>query len=179
MTRPGNKAFIEILAVWLVAPFCWNNRRTTVSNMTYYTDVLRLLLTSKSFSAFKNLGCSHIGSDYARLKSYRVGRLRPSNSNLRNLSMPTKCYFENDERDSKRTRMTRRDEIRKTNATNIASESGNNSLTSVIDRPARRKHGASIARCTYDRKLMSASSVFQRRMSSTPTEKITMRTEMK
>ncbi|KAJ4431014.1 hypothetical protein ANN_19607 [Periplaneta americana] len=28
---------------------------------------------------------------------------------LRNLSTPTKCYFENDERDSKRTRMTSRD----------------------------------------------------------------------
>ncbi|KAJ4447251.1 hypothetical protein ANN_09255 [Periplaneta americana] len=32
---------------------------------------------------------------------------------LRNLSTPTKCYFENDERDSKRTRVTRRDETRR------------------------------------------------------------------
>ncbi|KAJ4441397.1 hypothetical protein ANN_11252 [Periplaneta americana] len=32
-----------------------------------------------------------------------------SKAELRNLSTPTKCYFENDERDSKRTRMTRRD----------------------------------------------------------------------
>ncbi|KAJ4437789.1 hypothetical protein ANN_13727 [Periplaneta americana] len=43
---------------------------------------------------------------------------------LRNLSTPIKCYFENDERDLKRTKMTRRDETRKTNATNTASESG-------------------------------------------------------
>ncbi|KAJ4451263.1 hypothetical protein ANN_02724 [Periplaneta americana] len=34
-------------------------------------------------------------------------------SKLRNLSTRIKCYFENDERDSKRTRMTRRDETRR------------------------------------------------------------------
>ncbi|KAJ4429100.1 hypothetical protein ANN_26101 [Periplaneta americana] len=33
----------------------------------------------------------------------------PHDNVLRNLSTPTKCYFENDERDSKHTKLTSRD----------------------------------------------------------------------
>ncbi|KAJ4451562.1 hypothetical protein ANN_03031 [Periplaneta americana] len=51
---------------------------------------------------------------------------------LRNLSTPTKCYFEIDERDSKRTRMTRRVETRNTNATKSERE---RQLVLFISRP--------------------------------------------
>ncbi|KAJ4451299.1 hypothetical protein ANN_02760 [Periplaneta americana] len=43
---------------------------------------------------------------------------------VRNLSTSTKCYLKNDVRNSKLTRVTKRDETRKTSATNTASESG-------------------------------------------------------